>query len=79
MSPCSVTVNMQKEPVEYPTFMEAWRAFAKRIHEMIAKEELTIQSLETACWIQEGNYPPVYFYEARDWAIEHGWSAEELR
>lgn len=58
------------------SFMAAWLDMYQYVSDLLNRGELSPQILETAMWIEiqyEGTSLPIYFYEARDRAIEDGW------
>ncbi|MBI2064899.1 MAG: hypothetical protein HYT62_02500 [Candidatus Yanofskybacteria bacterium] len=71
-------VFVTKDISEHPTFEEAFRAFFNEVRTMVA-QGTSWQVLETMCWIEgvfeaEGKTlrSPLYFYDARDFAIDAG-------
>lgn len=70
-------VNLEQgvEPQEFDTFKEAFTAMSKCVNELSNKGQLTLQFLETAIWIEvavAGLRSPIFFYDARDKAIDEG-------
>lgn len=55
------------------TFMEAWDDMYQYVKQRLADATMTYQELETAIWIDVENGPPIFFYDARDRAINSGW------
>jgi len=68
----SLTEGFQPIPVD--SFMEAWDAMFKWIKDAVAQGQLDWQILETAIWIEQPNSKPLFFYDARDRAIDNGWT-----
>ena len=66
-----VVINL-KTVGKYPTFDEAFKVFYTTINNMIKRNSMPLQLLETACWIEPSNSLPYLFYEARDKAYEKG-------
>ena len=71
-------VFVTKDISEYPTFEEAFKAFFNEVRAMVT-QGTSWQALETMCWIEgvfevEGKTlrSPLYFYDARDFAIDAG-------
>jgi len=59
------------KPVKCSSFEEAFTAMFKWVTDKINSNDLALQVLETAIWI-EINGLPLYFYDARDRAIKMG-------
>lgn len=59
-------------PTESDTFEGAWRAMYAWVKEMAARQELSLQLLETSIWIETPSGVPMYFYDARDRAWNDG-------
>ncbi|NJK93227.1 MAG: dihydroneopterin aldolase [Blastochloris sp.] len=57
---------------EYDNLKDAIKAFVDKVKETL-KIGGSWQLLETACWIEQPNHTPLYFYNARDYAIRQGW------
>ncbi|MBP9822307.1 MAG: hypothetical protein KBC81_02615 [Candidatus Pacebacteria bacterium] len=72
------SVYVTRDISEHDTFEQAFKAFFEEIDKMLTRGALSVQHLETACWI-EGRFEaggeklkcPVYFYDARDFAYDH--------
>jgi len=69
-------VSMEEgvEPVVSETFEGAWRAMYKWVRDRM--DGLTFQALETSIWIESTSGTPMFFYDARDLAIEMGLMAK---
>lgn len=63
------------EPVR-DTFMEAWMDMYKWVKTSMDAGTLDRQLLETAIWIKPSEDSPIYFYDARDRAINEGWKRD---
>ena len=60
------------------TFMDAWEDMYKYVKAMMASGNFSLQLLETSLWIRSSDnreiQSPMYFYDARDYAIHvYGW------
>ena len=64
------------------SFMEAWNDMYLWVKNEMASNNMSLQVLETAIWIEvknncDGGKYPIYFYDARDRAIDEGWIQPE--
>ena len=65
---------------KYPkreTFMDAWNDMYEYVKASLDAGTMSYQELETALWIvtsREGLNVPILFYDARDMAIDNGWT-----
>ncbi len=62
-------IALDQEPVKCNSFKEAFTAMFNWVQKHLNGEGLSYQVLETAIWI-EINGRPLYFYDARDRAID---------
>lgn len=66
-----------KEVGQSDDFLDAFTMLARRIQN---EPHMTIQLLETGCWIEiDGCNAPLMFYTARDQACEQGWTIDRLK
>lgn len=57
----------------FQTITEALENFLSRIHKIVIDRGLSLQVLETTCWITNENAPmPLYFYSAKEFALKIG-------
>jgi hypothetical protein len=56
--------------------MEAWMDMYKWVKTSMDEGTLDRQLLETAIWIKPSENSPIYFYDARDRAINEGWKRD---
>lgn len=59
------------------TFVEAFNILAKAIRKQM-EIGMTVQMLETTCWIKTPHNTVHMFYDARDLAIREGWTPEMM-
>lgn len=71
--PTYVFVTMEKDHrVVCHTFKDAFTAMFNWINDALDNGGLSYQVLETAIWIETTGGTPIFFYDARDLAIEQG-------
>lgn len=61
---------------KHNSFMAAWLDMYEYVNALLKSGNMTYQVLETAIWIElndDMNKKPLYFYDARDRAIDDGW------
>ena len=57
-------------------FFDAWLDMMQWVKSKVVAHKMSFQVLETAIWIEDQCGQPIYFYDARDRAIEEGWKNE---
>jgi hypothetical protein len=69
------TLEQGKESPVRQTFMEAWNDMYEYVKGLMDSGNMSLQLLETAIWIQHPLNGPLFFYDARDYAIDAcGWT-----
>ena len=72
-----ITLDTKEQPTpERETFLEAWNDMYKYVKKLLDANQMDYQLLETAIWIDwsgNGFKVPIFFYDARDQAINEGW------
>lgn len=71
----SVTVSL-KELGTFNTLEEAAKIFFQEIKEQLNLNKLSLQILETACWVRTGRHL-INFYDLRDFALNCSWINEK--
>jgi hypothetical protein len=66
----------QKNAQTHDNFMAAWKDMYVWVKDLIDRNEMSYQVLETAIWIEQNGKDPIFFYDARDKAIDEGWKPE---
>jgi len=62
----------KKQNTVCPTFKEAFTHMFNWVNEQLDNGGMSYQVLETAIWIETTSGTPLFFYDARDLAVEQG-------
>jgi hypothetical protein len=59
------------------SFKDTVKEFMSHVKADIEADNMSLQMLETACWITTEGEFPVHFYDCRDFALDCGWMNEK--
>ena len=68
-----VSLEPDKSGPERETFLEAWNDMYLYVKDLLDRNEMFLQVLETCIWLQTPWNNDMRFYDARDSAIREGW------